>query len=69
MIGEITKLKKRMCRVLYLKTYYQIIMAIQMANTLFKDDDTIIVLTDDSRGTETISEKLRRINRFKKVLI
>ena len=48
-------------------TYYQMIMAIQMNYTLFGDDKVTLLLSDHSKGTDIISERLKACNVFHEV--
>ena len=58
----------RMRRILIIaNTYYQMIMAIQLNYTLFKDDQVTLLLSDHSKDTDIISERLKICNVFHEV--
>lgn len=48
-------------------TYYQMIMAMQLNNTVFKDDSVVLLLSDHSKNTETICGKLNEEHIFEGV--
>lgn len=45
-------------------TYYQLIFAIQMQQTIFKNDEIILLLSDHSKNTKMIVERLKKYNVF-----
>lgn len=48
-------------------TYYQVIMAIQLKNTLFKNDKVVLLVSDHSKNTKEISAKLCQVGEFEDV--
>lgn len=52
---------------LLVNTYYQLIVAIQLNNTLFKDCKTLLLLSDHSKDTDVITKKLREEKIFSQV--
>lgn len=55
-------------RVLILiKTYYQLIVAIQLKFTCFSECDVTLVLSDNSQGMEKVSAELKKIGIFENV--
>jgi hypothetical protein len=48
-------------------TYYQLIMAVQMNDTIFKDDEITLLLLDRSQHAEQICERLRENKIFAEV--
>lgn len=48
-------------------TYYQLIIAMQLNETLFVDDEIILLLSNHSRNTEEICERLCKLQIFKEV--
>lgn len=48
-------------------TYYQVIMAVQLKNTLFVNDSVVLLISDHSKNTKSISGKLDNIGVFESV--
>ena len=48
-------------------TYYQMIMAIQMNNTIFQNDKVALMLSDHSIGMDSVCNSLNKIECFDKV--
>ena len=48
-------------------TYYQMIVAIQLQNTLFQNDEVVLLLSDHSKGTDAIVKKLKQQKTFAQV--
>lgn len=57
-----------MKKIFYLRTYYQIIFALQMVNTICKDDEVVFLISDDSNGSKRVAEKIQSIGIVKKVI-
>lgn len=51
-----------MKRILYLRTHYQVIVALQMTNTIFKDDQITLLISDDSNGANYVVEQLLKMH-------
>lgn len=49
---------------IFANTYYQLIMAIQLKYTLFRDDYVALVLSDHSNGAEKVYDRLKKQNFF-----
>lgn len=50
-----------MKRIFYLRTYYQVIVALQMVNTICIDDQVVFLISDDSESTEMLVEFVGKI--------
>ena len=48
-------------------TYYQLILAIQMKLTVFKENDVVLLISDHSIGAERVFERLKLIEMFEQV--
>lgn len=48
-------------------TYYQLILALQMRETIFKENHVSLVITDTSQNTKNVADKLSSLNFFNKV--
>lgn len=57
-----------MKKIFCLRTYYQIIFALQMVNTICKDDEVVFLISDDSNGSKRVAEKIQSIGIVKKVI-
>lgn len=44
---------------IYCNTYYQLLVAIQLQLTIKKEDSVSVILTDESRGSKEIADRLR----------
>ena len=53
-----------MRRLIISNTYYQLIMAIQMKATIFKDDYVCIMVSDHSNKAENVFQRLKKISFF-----
>lgn len=69
-IGVAKERKRRLVMniIFYLKTYYQILMSIQMSMTIFKNDKVTIIITDDSKGTYGVVEKIKTLGIVEEVI-
>lgn len=47
-----------MKKIFYLRTYYQVIFALQMVDTIYKNDEVYFLISDDSKGAERVAEVL-----------
>lgn len=56
-----------MRRLIIVNTYYQLIFASQLRNTLFEKDYVALVITDQSKGTELVADKLAKTGFFSEV--
>lgn len=64
MLKPKTKIMER--KLIIANTYYQLIVAIQLSKTLFKNDEVIVLLSDHSRDAEKICAQLNKLQIFKK---
>lgn len=48
-------------------TYYQLIMATQMRNTILKKEEVVLLLSDHSNNAERVCERLQKCNYFSEV--
>ena len=53
-----------MKRLIIANTYYQILFAIQLRQTIFLDDEVTLLISDHSVGTQNIAERIRDMNLF-----
>lgn len=59
-----------MKRIFYLRTYYQVIVALQMVNTICIDDQVVFLISDDSESTEMLVESLGKLGIvYKSILV
>lgn len=59
-----------MKRIFYLRTYYQVIVALQMVNTICIDDEVVFLISDDSESTEMLVESLGKLGIvYKSILV
>ena len=56
-----------MRRLIIANTYYQLIMALQMRNTLFENDKTVVLLSDHSINMRAVAKKLNGMHIFEQV--
>lgn len=57
-----------MKRIFYLRTYYQIIFALQIVNTLCKNDEVTFLISDDSKGADGIVQDLCKFDIVRNIL-
>ena len=48
-------------------TYYQLIFAIQMKSTIFKEEEVVLLLSDHSKNAESVFKKIKGYNLFYQV--
>lgn len=58
---------KKLRKLIISNTFYQVIVAIQMKLTIFRDAEVEIIITDHSKNAEKISNRLRECNVFNNV--
>lgn len=51
-------------RLLIADTYYQLLLAIQMRNTVFQQDECVILISDHSRNSSYVAEKIKEAKIF-----
>ena len=56
-----------MSKLIIANTYYQILFALQLRNTLFNSDRVTLLISDHSNGTEAICERLNKLKVFDEV--
>ena len=49
---------------IYCNTFYQLLVAIQLQRTIKKEDRVSVILTDESRGSKEIADRLRNMGFF-----
>ena len=49
-----------MRRLIIANTYYQVIFAMQMRNTIFKRDDVDLIITDHSKNADVVCENIKK---------
>ena len=57
-----------MKKIFYLRTYYQVIFALQMVDTIYKNDEVYFLISDDSKGAERVAEVLQNIGAVKRAI-
>ena len=57
-----------MRRLMMINTYYQLIVGIQLANTIFRNDEVVVLISDHSRNACNIASKLSNMGIFKQTL-
>lgn len=53
-----------MRRLIIANTYYQVIFAMQMRNTIFKRDDVDLIITDHSKNADVVCENIKKCKYF-----
>lgn len=56
-----------MRRLIISNTHYQTIVALQLRLTLFKEDEVVLLISDHSKGSEQVVERLNEKHLFEKV--
>ena len=57
-----------MRKLIIANTYYQLILAMQLNNTLFSEDDVVVLLSDHSKNTQKICKRLSELKIFSQTL-
>lgn len=57
-----------MKRLILVNTLYQLIVAIQLRNTYFWNDNVYLIVSENTKNAEQITEKLRSLNLFSQVV-
>lgn len=57
-----------MTRLMVVNTYYQLIVCLQLTNTFFKDDNTVLCITDHSKNSRNVAKKLSEEKIFNEVV-
>lgn len=56
-----------MRRVIMVNTYYQLIFAVQLKTTLFKDDEIVLLVSDHSAHADLVTENIKKLHFFEEV--